>query len=146
MNKTRGEIEAAVGDGVVRLLRETYGHGPRMVRACLLGNHLTITAEGVLTTSEKHLLSHYGGHEDGHAAELIRTVRGELFATFQRDLTAIAEQCTGTAVVSIQDNLKCDCDVKVVTIMFAECPQCRAGKKPPPQAHDSSQANGSSGA
>jgi len=52
MNLTRGEIEAAVCDGVVRLLRETYGHGPRMVRACLLGNHLTITAEGVLTTSE----------------------------------------------------------------------------------------------
>ena len=54
MNLTRGEIEAAVSDGVVRLLRETYGHGPLMVRACLLGNHLTITAEGVLTTSEKH--------------------------------------------------------------------------------------------
>ena len=83
MNLTRGEIEAAVSDGVVRLLRETYGHGPLMVRACLLGNHLTITAEGVLTTSEKHLLSHYGGHEDGHAAELIRPFAGNCSRRFR---------------------------------------------------------------
>jgi uncharacterized protein YbcI len=129
MNLTRGEVEAAVSGGVVRLLRETYGHGPRAVRACLVGNHLVITAEGVLTTAEKNLLSHYGGHEDCRAADLIREFRGELFSTFQRQLIAIAEECTGNTVVSIQDSLKCECGVKVVTITFAGRPQCRAARR-----------------
>ena len=145
-NLTCGEIEAAVGDGVARLLRETYGHGPSMVRARLLGNQLTVTAEGVLTTAEKHLLSFYGGHEDGPAADVIRNFRGELFLTFQKQLIAVAEKCTGSTVIGIQDSLKCECGVKVVTITLADCPQCRPSRTIRAKTHDSSRANGSSGA
>jgi len=146
MSFTRGEIEAAVGDAVVRVLRETYGHGPRMVHACLLANHLTITAEGVLTTAEKHLLAHYGSREDSRAADLIRSFRSELFFTFQKRLVAVAETCTGSPVIGIQDTLQCECGVKVITFTFAECPKCRLARATRAKAHDSSRANGSGGA
>jgi uncharacterized protein YbcI len=146
MTLTRGEVEATVGVGLVRLLRETYGHGPCAVRACLLGNHLVVTAEGVLTTAEKCLLVSSGGHENSRAASLIRDFRGELFLTFQSQLIALAEECAGTPVVSVQDSLRCDCGVKVVTITFADCPQCRAAKLAHAKAHASSQSHRSNGA
>jgi uncharacterized protein YbcI len=51
--KTRGEVEAAVCEGVTRFEKEYMGRGPKDIHAHLLGDLLVFRLQGVLTAAEQ---------------------------------------------------------------------------------------------
>ena len=53
--RTRGEVEAAVSDGITRFEQEYMGRGPKHIRTHLLGDLLVVRLQGVLTAAEQQL-------------------------------------------------------------------------------------------
>ena len=49
--KTRGEIEAAICDGISRFEQDYMGPGPKDIHAYLIGDLLVVRLQGVLTES-----------------------------------------------------------------------------------------------
>jgi uncharacterized protein YbcI len=47
--KTRGEIEAAICEGITRFEQEYMGRGPKDIHAHLIGDLLVVRLRGVLT-------------------------------------------------------------------------------------------------
>ncbi len=54
--KTRGEIEAAICEGMARLQQEYMGRGPKDIHAHLFGDLFLVRLQGVLTQAEKQLV------------------------------------------------------------------------------------------
>jgi len=46
--RTRGEMEAAVCDGISRFQQEFLGRGPKQIRAFLLGDLVVVRMQGVV--------------------------------------------------------------------------------------------------
>ena len=56
MQKTQGEIEAAICDCLSRFEQEYMGRGPKEIHAHLFGDCLVVRLQGVLTAAEKQLV------------------------------------------------------------------------------------------
>ncbi|HEY0984383.1 Na-translocating system protein MpsC family protein, partial [Schlesneria sp.] len=53
---TRGELEAAISDLIVKFELEYFGRGPQQIRTHLIGDMLLVRMSGVLTPSELRLV------------------------------------------------------------------------------------------
>jgi uncharacterized protein YbcI len=51
----QGEIEAAICEGVSRFEQDSMGRRPQGIRAYLIGDHLVVRLQGVLTAAEQQL-------------------------------------------------------------------------------------------
>ena len=54
--KTRGEIEAAICEGINRFEQQYMGRGPKDIRTHLIGDMLVVRLQGVLTEAEQQLV------------------------------------------------------------------------------------------
>jgi uncharacterized protein YbcI len=54
--RTKGEIEAAISEGIIHFEQEYMGRGPKDIHAHLLGDLLVVRLQGVLTAAEQHLV------------------------------------------------------------------------------------------
>src|SRR3954454_19138848 len=95
--RTRGEVEAAVSDGINRFEQERVGRGPKHIRTHLLGDLLVVRLRGVLTAAEQQLVKS-ALPEKGR--DLLKQVRTQLVETARPLLEAMVEQATGSKVVS----------------------------------------------
>jgi len=84
---------AAVSDGIVQLLRETYGRGPTKAKSYLNDDVVLVVLEDILTTVEKTLL------DDGKEA-LIREVRLTYQAAESNRFKSIVEDALGRRVLT----------------------------------------------
>ena len=84
---------ATVSNGIVQLLRETYGRGPTKAKSYLNDNVLLVVLEDILTTVEKTLL------EDGRDA-LVREVRLTYQAAETKRFTGVVENALQRKVVT----------------------------------------------
>ena len=76
--KTRGEIEAAICEGITRFEQEYMGRGPKDIHTYLLGDLLVVRLQGVLTAAEQHMVKSVP-REKGRG--LLKQVRTELIET-----------------------------------------------------------------
>jgi uncharacterized protein YbcI len=101
----RGGSElAAVSNGIVQLLRETYGRGPTKAKSYLNDNVLLVVMEDILTTVERTLLDN-GKHA------LVREVRLEYQAAETERFTGVVEQCLGRRVLTYHSQVTFDPDM-----------------------------------
>lgn len=56
MISTKGELEAAVCEGLSRFQQEFMGRGPKEIHAYLINDILLVRLRGILTTAEQHLV------------------------------------------------------------------------------------------
>ncbi|MCL4197947.1 MAG: DUF2294 family protein [Phycisphaerales bacterium] len=56
MFSTKGELEAAVCEGLSRFQQEFMGRGPKEIHAYLINDILLVRLRGILTTAEQHLV------------------------------------------------------------------------------------------
>jgi uncharacterized protein YbcI len=90
--KTRGEIEAAVSDGMTCFEQEYLGRGPKHIRTHLLGDLLVVRLQGVLTSAEQQLVK-VAAPEKGR--NLLKQVRTELVEMARPLLEAMVAEATG---------------------------------------------------
>ncbi len=90
---TGGELQAALSNAVVRIMREFYGKGAARSRTMLFDEYVFVVLEDILTTAEMTL-------RNGGAGELVQRVR----LTFEDIMTATfvgeVERLTGRTVVA----------------------------------------------
>jgi uncharacterized protein YbcI len=90
---TKGTLEAAVANAVVRFHREQQGRGPTDARTHLVGDLLVVRCCGIFTPTEAHLAA----TEEGR--RLIKSARQELRSINHTELEEIIAGIAGCRVL-----------------------------------------------
>lgn len=98
-----GELQAALSNAMVRIIREFYGKGAARARTFLFGNYVFTILEGVLTTAE-------GTLRDGGEAELVREVRLAFEDLMTATFVGEVERLTARTVVAYHSQVLVEAD------------------------------------
>ena len=123
--KTRGEIEAAVCDGITRFEQEYMGRGPKHIRTHLIGDLLVVRLQGVLTAAEQQLVKSVAPEK---GRNLLKQVRTELVEAARPVMEAMVEQATGVKVVSLHHDISTATGEEVLIFTLAQAPDAREAK------------------
>jgi len=123
--RTRGEVEAAVSDGMARFEQEYMGRGPKHIRTHLLGDLLVVRLQGVLTSAEQQLVK-AAAPEKGR--DLLKQVRTELIEAARPLMEAMVAGATGGKVVSLHHDISTLTGEEVVLFTLAEAPEVREAR------------------
>jgi len=124
--KTRGEIEAAICDGMSRFEREYMGRGPTDIRAHLIGDLLVVRLRDILTAAERHLVATLPVEK---GRDLLKQVRSQLIEIARPALDAMVHDITGIKPRSLHHDISTITGEKVVIFTLAEVPAVRETKK-----------------
>ena len=119
---TRGEIEAAVCELVVRFEREYFGRGPKQIRAHLLGDLLLVRMSGVLTQAELQLVN---GSKAASGCDLVKRMRSQLIETASPLIEKIVENVTGVNVLSTLFDIGFSTDEEFILFTLSDAPRFR---------------------
>jgi uncharacterized protein YbcI len=123
---TRGEIEAAVCDGITRFEQEFMGRGPKDIRTHLIGDLLVVRMQGVLTAAEQHLVTTLPPEK---GRDLLKQVRTQLIETARPLLETMIRDITGVETVSLHHDISTFTGEEVVLFTLAALPDCRDAKR-----------------
>lgn len=124
--KTRGEIEAAICQGVGRFEQEFMGRGPKDIHAFLIGDLLVVRLQGVLTAAEQHLVRTLPAEK---GRDLLKQVRCQLVETARPMMEAMVEEVTGASVLSLHHDISTVTGEEVVVFTLANAPVFREPSK-----------------
>ena len=99
-----GSDLAEVSNGIVQLLRETYGRGPTKAKSYLNDNIVLVVLEDILTTVERTLL-------DNGKDSLVREVRLVYQAAETEKFTGVVEKALGRKVLTYHSQVTFDPDM-----------------------------------
>ncbi len=125
--KTRGEIEAAICDGMTRFEQEYMGRGPKHIHTHLIGDLVLVRLEGVLTSAERHLVTSVPP-EKGRG--LLKQVRTELIETARPIMESMIRDTTGVKVVSMHHDISTVTGEEIVLFTLAKLPDVREARQP----------------
>jgi uncharacterized protein YbcI len=100
--KTRGEVEAAICEGVAHFMQEFMGRGPTEIRTHLIGNLLLVRLQGILTPAETSLAA-VQPPEKGR--DMLKSVRTYMLETSRLRIDAVIQQSTGLRCVSMHHDI-----------------------------------------
>jgi uncharacterized protein YbcI len=120
--KSRGEIEAAICEGISRFEQDYMGRGPKDVNAHLIGDLLVVRLQGVLTAAEQHLVQSLPAEK---GRDLLKQVRTHLIETARPLMEAMVRDVTGVKVVSLHHDVSTATGEEVVLFTLAEAPAVR---------------------
>lgn len=124
--KTRGEIEAAICEGVARFEQEYMGRGPKDVHAHLIGDLLVVRLQGVLTAAEQQLVKTLPPEK---GRDLLKEVRTQLVETARPTLATLVEEVTASKVISLHHDISTITGEEVVLFTLEQPPLFREPKK-----------------
>ncbi len=124
--KTKGEIEAAVCEGIVRFQQDYMGRGPKDVHTHLLGDLLVIRLQGILSAAEQQLVKSLPAEK---GRDLLKQVRTQLIEAARPVVHAMVEQATGATVVSMHHDISTVTAEEIVVFTLAESPITREARK-----------------
>jgi uncharacterized protein YbcI len=90
---TAGELQAALSNAIVRIMRDFYGKGAARSRTSIFDEYVFVVLEDVLTTAETTL-------RNGGAGELVRKVRMRFEDVMTSAFVGEVERLTGRTVVA----------------------------------------------
>ena len=123
--KTKGEIEAAICEGISHFEQDYMGRGPKDIQVYLLGDLLVVRLQGVLTAAEKHLVKSLPTEK---GRNLLKQVRTHLIETARPVIEAMVEKITGIKVVTMHHDISTRTGEKVVLFTLARSPDFREPK------------------
>jgi uncharacterized protein YbcI len=88
-----GELQAALSNAIVRIMREFYGKGAARSRTMIFDDYVFVVLEDVLTTAEMTL-------RNGGAGDLVRKVRMRFEDLMTATFVGEVERLTGRTVVA----------------------------------------------
>jgi uncharacterized protein YbcI len=124
--KTRGEIEAAVGESISRFEQEYMGRGPKDIHTYLIDDFLVIRLREVLTAAEQHLVK---SQPPEKGRDLLKQVRTHLIETSRPLLEAMIHEVIGVRAVSMHHDISTVTGEEVLLFALAEAPALRDAKK-----------------
>jgi len=123
---SKGEMEAAICDGVRQFEQEYMGRGPKDIRAFILGDLVLVRLIGVLTAAEKQMVKSIPPDK---GRDLLKQVRTHLIETARPVMEAMIETATGSKVLSLHHDISTVTGEEVILFTLAETPKFRETKK-----------------
>ncbi|MHB8897866.1 MAG: Na-translocating system protein MpsC family protein [Thermoguttaceae bacterium] len=117
--RTRGEIEAAISEGIIRFEQEYMDRPPKDIQVHLLSDLLVVRLQGVLAAAEQHLVKSLPA-ENGR--DLLKRVRSHLTETTRPILEAMVEKVTGVKVVALHHDISTKTGEEVILFTLARSP------------------------
>lgn len=93
--RTKGEIEGAIRNAIIKFEQEFMGRGPEDVRAFIVRDIILVRLKGVLTPAERQLAK----SEDG--IEMVKRVRQTLIAQGRKKLCEEVGEITGMKATAL---------------------------------------------
>ena len=124
--KTKGEMEAAICDGVRLFEQEYMGRGPKDIRTHILGDLLVVRLIGVLTAAEKQMVKAVPADK---GRDLLKQVRTHLIETARPMMEVMIEQATGVKVLSLHHDISTATGEEVILFTLLEPPAFRDAKR-----------------
>jgi uncharacterized protein YbcI len=135
---TGGELDAAISNAVVGLVREHVGRGPTKARTIHSGKLVLCVLEDTMTKAERTLAS--AGEED-----FVLRIRHALQHAMRNDLTAAVEASTHRKVVAFLSANHIEPDVAAELFVLDEpCSEMANGSFPSESSQRTEPSNGSS--
>jgi uncharacterized protein YbcI len=89
--QSRGEMLAAISNGLVHLHRQYYGKGPTKAKTYAMNDLVLCMLHGGMTTVDRTLV-------DQGAADTVHMMRSSFQQVMEEDFTAVVEEATGRKV------------------------------------------------
>ena len=124
--KTRGEIEAAICEGIARFEQDYMGRGPKDIHAHLIVDLLVVRLQGVLTAAEQQLVKTLPPEK---GRDLLKQVRTQLVETARPLLEAMVQEVTEVQVLSLHHDISTVTGEEVVIFTLAHPPLFREIRK-----------------
>ena len=124
--RTRGELEAAISEGIGRFEHDYMGRGPKHIHAHLLVDLLVVRLEGVLTAAEQQLVKSLPSEK---GRDLLKQVRTHLVETARPVLEAMVQEITGIKALSLHHDISTVTGEEIILFTLAESPDFRVAKK-----------------
>ncbi len=124
--KTRGEIEAAICQGISQFEQDYMGRGPKEIRTHLIDDMLVVRLQGVLTAAEQHLVATLPAEK---GRDLLKQVRSQLIEIARPTLEKLVLEITGSNPRSLHHDISTVSGEEIVVFSLSEAPQFRENKK-----------------
>ena len=93
--RTKGEMESAIRNAVIKFEQEFMGRGPEDVRAFIVKDVILVRLKGVLTPAERQLA------KTAEGIEMVRRLRQTLIAQGREKLSQQVEDITGSKTIGL---------------------------------------------
>jgi uncharacterized protein YbcI len=123
--KSKGEIEAAICEGISHFEQEYMGRGPKNIQTHLIGDFVVVRLQGVLTAAEKHLVETLSSEK---GRDLLKQVRTQLIEIARSRLEALVFSATGEKVLSLHHDISVITGEEVVLFTLVRAPLFRETK------------------
>ncbi len=120
--KTKGEIEAAISDGIRRFEQDYMGRGPKDVHCHLIRDLVVVRLQGVLTAAEQHLVTALPVEK---GRDLLKQVRIHLIETARPRLESLIQAITNVRVISLHHDISTVTGEEVILLTLASEPPYR---------------------
>jgi uncharacterized protein YbcI len=97
--QTKGEVEAAIRNAIIRFEQEFMGRGPDEVRAFIVRDIVLVRLKGVLTPAERQLAK----TQDG--VEMVKRLRQNLIAQGREKLCEQMSDITGAKATALYTDI-----------------------------------------
>jgi uncharacterized protein YbcI len=124
--KTKGEIEAAVCQGMSRFQQDFMGRGPKDIHSHLIDDLVLVRSRGVLTNAEQHLVQSLPPEK---GRDLLKQVRTQLIEQARPILATMIQEATGADVVSLHQDISTASGEEVVIFTLDHAPEFREIRK-----------------
>ena len=114
---TKGEMEAAIGEGINHLEQEYMGRGSKDIHAYLQDDMVTVRLHGVLTAAEQHL-GKMMPVEKGR--DLLKNVRTNLIEMARPIMETLVTKTTGAKVISLHHDISTVTGEEIVVFTLAK--------------------------
>lgn len=117
--RTKGQIEAQIGEAVIKFEKEYMGRGPLETKTYIIDDLVLVRLRGVLTQAE-HQLARTSDGPPGR--ELIKQVRVALLEKGRPLLEAAVESITGRKVRSLHTDISTVTGERVIIFVLDSPP------------------------
>jgi uncharacterized protein YbcI len=111
VEKTKRQIEAEIGEAVIRFEKEYMGRGPVEAKTYLVEDMVLVRLKGVMTLAEYQLAS---SEDSRYGRELIKQVRRELLEKGRPLLEAVVQDVTSRKVLSLHTDISTTTGERVI--------------------------------
>ena len=121
--KTKGQIEAEVGNAITKFELEYMGRGPKETKTYIIDDMVVVRLKGVLTDAERHLTKTQEGRD------LIKKVRATMLESARDLLSRVILDIVGVNVTSLHTDISTNTGERMIIFTLANSLD---GSKPVP--------------
>jgi uncharacterized protein YbcI len=107
---SKGEVEVAVRNAVIKFEQEFMGRGPEDVRAFILKDVMLVRLKGVLTPAERQLA------KTSEGVEMVRRLRQTLIAQGRERLCQQMDEITGAKITGLFTDIDTQLGERIIVL------------------------------